>query len=164
MNFRSAAMFLFVVAATAVSVVFHEAIPVQAQTVPGPTLALPQRFLAELVGPSAGSFAFLQAPAAKNKAAEQAAPLPEGKGKDLTQKNCGTCHATSVWTKQHHTRDQWSSVLDNMVSKGLNIPDSDLEIINDYLATYFAPAKSTPASPDASTPQPASPDAAPAPK
>jgi len=96
-----------------------------------------------------------QAPADDKKAPAQASALPEGKGKALTQKDCVMCHAISVVTKQHHTREQWRSVLDSMIDKGLDAPDSDLDIIADYLAVNFGPAKG-------GTPSP-SPDAAPAP-
>jgi hypothetical protein len=44
----------------------------------------------------------------------------------------------------HYTRDQWDSIIDAMVAKGLNAPDEDLDTIAGYLATYFGPAKTAP--------------------
>ena len=159
MNFRNTVMFLAVLAATAVCMAFRHASPVEAKIVQRSTATVPPRFLSELAPPTPLEAGLLQAPATDKKA-DQAGGLPEGKGKDLTQKNCSTCHATNVFTKQHHTRDQWRSILDNMLEKGLDAPDGDLDIIADYLATNFGPAKSVP--------QPPSPDAsaspAPAPK
>jgi cytochrome c5 len=101
-------------------------------------------------------------PAPRWAAIGQASPqpgtieLPEGKGRDLTQKQCGTCHATNVWTNQHHTRDQWSSVIDNMVAKGMHASDDDLDTITDYLAVHFGPVTSTPP-PSPSSAAPATP-------
>ena len=82
---------------------------------------------------------------------QQDAPLPDGKGKDLALKYCTTCHAANVWSRQHHTPDQWNSLVDQMVSKGLTAPDDDLATISDYLAANFGPLKkdgeSAPAAP-----------------
>jgi hypothetical protein len=153
MNLKNARVFGFVFAATAGIFMLHWASPVEAQRVSGP--AVPRRFFSLLTLPDAGEGILQQAPAGDKKAPTQANALPEGKGKDLTQKDCVMCHAISVVTKQHHTREQWRSVLDSMIDKGLDAPDSDLDTIADYLAVNFGPVKSE-------TPSP-SPDAAPAP-
>jgi hypothetical protein len=62
----------------------------------------------------------------------------------------------NTFTKLRHTRAEWSSVVDEMVSKGLDAPDSDLSTIIDYLAAHFGPPKSTP-DPDAPNPPAAAP-------
>lgn len=85
---------------------------------------------------------------------QQDAPLPDGKGKDLALKYCTTCHAANVWSRQHHTPDQWNSLVDQMVSKGLTAPDEDLATISDYLAANFGPLKKD-AEPAPATPPPA---------
>ncbi len=85
---------------------------------------------------------------------QQDAPLPEGKGKDLAMKYCTTCHAANVWSRQHHTPDQWNSLVDQMVSKGLTAPDDDLATISDYLAANFGPLKKD-AEPAPAAPPPA---------
>lgn len=72
---------------------------------------------------------------------QQDAPLPDGKGKDLALKYCTACHAATVWSRQRHGPDQWSALVDNMVSKGLTASDDDLATITDYLATNFGPVK-----------------------
>ncbi len=71
-------------------------------------------------------------------------PLPEGAGKDLTKKTCGNCHSTNVWVTQRHTPEKWSSIIDNMVSKGLEASDDDLATINDYLGKNLAPPAKDP--------------------
>ena len=81
-------------------------------------------------------------------------PLPEGPGKDLTKKTCGNCHSTNVWVQQRHTPEKWSSIIDNMISKGLEASDDDLATINDYLGKYLAPpAQRRPTSPPTLTPE-----------
>jgi hypothetical protein len=71
----------------------------------------------------------------------QDTPLPEGKGKDLTQLKCNKCHASRVWVKKHYTQDQWSSVMDQMVEKGMEASDDEIEIMTNYLTTNFGPVK-----------------------
>ena len=68
-------------------------------------------------------------------------PLPAGKGKDTTQQVCSGCHAVTMFSSFRKTRDQWSSVIDDMVSKGLSASDQDLDTILNYLATNLAPSK-----------------------
>ena len=76
-------------------------------------------------------------------------PLPDGPGKELTQRTCGTtCHSTDMFAKRRHDADGWSSIIDNMISNGLNASDDDLKTIRDYLTAHFGPGTSSaPASP-----------------
>jgi cytochrome c5 len=153
MNLRCSTFCSALLAGTIVSMAFLPVRSVAAGSASIPAL-LPARFLLELPGPRALSFAPQAAPGGQKKADDSG--LPDGKGKDLVQKDCTTCHAVNVFTKLHHTRDEWSSVIDEMVSKGLDAPDADLATITDYLAAHFGPSKSTdPATPDApATPPP----------
>jgi cytochrome c5 len=95
---------------------------------------VPARFLS--VMPASGVYA-MQADSSK-KADD---PLPEGKGKDITKKICSGCHSVTMFADQHHDHDQWSAIIDNMVSKGLDATDDQLNQINEYLATYLGPKK-----------------------
>jgi cytochrome c5 len=80
-------------------------------------------------------------------------PLPDGKGKDLTKRLCSACHSSNVWAAQRHTREKWGSIIDNMLSKGLEASDDDLAIVNDYLVTNFGPASTdAPAAPPPAAP------------
>jgi cytochrome c5 len=82
-------------------------------------------------------------------------PLPDGDGKDVTKRVCGNCHSTNVWIKQRHSTEKWSSIIDNMVSKGMEASDDDLAIVNDYLGKYLAPPPkdAAPPAPPATPPQ-----------
>ncbi len=145
MNLLRGTLYSTFLLGTVASVALFPALSVEAGSSSSSAL-LPARFLSELQPPTLG-FA-LQEPAPAKKAEDDS--LPDGKGKELAKKYCNTCHLSNVWTKHHYTRDQWSSIIDAMVAKGLNAPDEDLDTIAGYLATYFGPAKSAP--------QPAVPD------
>jgi mono/diheme cytochrome c family protein len=83
----------------------------------------------------------LQSEAKQKPTGQAEVSLPEGKGKDVTQRVCTTCHGINVFAQQRHTGEKWSSIIDTMVSRGLEASDEDLATINNYLATYLAPAK-----------------------
>ena len=121
--------------------------PVEAMTAGAPTGLVRQVF-------AAGNF-----PAYAELASQSIPGLPEGKGKDLVQQRCVMCHAANVWMSQHHTRDQWGTVVEDMLSKGLQASDDEQDTIVGYLAQNFGPvAKETPAAaPPASDPAAAKP-------
>jgi len=67
-------------------------------------------------------------------------PLPEGAGKDVTLKVCGsTCHGSDIIMGKGRTRDQWTAVVNTMVSKGAKANAAELTQISEYLSTHFAP-------------------------
>jgi competence protein ComEA len=71
----------------------------------------------------------------------QAQDLPAGKGKDLVENTCGSCHGLDVVVAQHATRDGWASIVDYMVSRGATGTPEEITTIVDYLAKNF-PAES----------------------
>ena len=71
-------------------------------------------------------------------------PLPEGKGKDVVMRLCSGCHAVTVFSKERHTPEKWASIVDNMVSKGMDATDEELDTINTYLSTNLAAPKEAP--------------------
>jgi mono/diheme cytochrome c family protein len=80
--------------------------------------------------------------------------LPPGKGKAIVQRDCAGCHALKVITSKRATREQWSALVDQMVSRGADVPDEEIEIVVDYLNKNFgttnkAPAKGSPPAPTA---------------
>jgi hypothetical protein len=52
---------------------------------------------------------------------------------------CGQCHDISVVSSVRHTREQWGSIIDVMVARGMNASDTELTQIQDYLATARGP-------------------------
>jgi competence protein ComEA len=72
----------------------------------------------------------------------QAQDLPAGKGKELVENTCGSCHGLDVVVAQHATRDGWASIVDYMVSRGATGTPEEITTIVDYLAKNF-PAAAT---------------------
>lgn len=55
----------------------------------------------------------------------------------MTKRLCSGCHAVTAFAQQRHSGDQWDVILDNMVSRGLEASDEDLEAVHNYLVTYL---------------------------
>src|SRR5277367_1302146 len=72
----------------------------------------------------------------------QAQDLPAGKGKELVENTCGSCHGLDVIVAQHATKDGWASIVDYMVSRGATGTPAEIATIVDYLAKNF-PAAAT---------------------
>src|SRR6202030_3987264 len=69
-----------------------------------------------------------------------AVQLPEGAGKDVTQKVCGsTCHGPDIMMGKGRTRDQWTAVVNTMVGRGAKASTSELVQISEYLSSHFGP-------------------------
>jgi competence protein ComEA len=87
------------------------------------TLAVPVLFSSMIL--------FSQAPAAL------AQDLPEGKGKDVVEMVCGACHGTDLVSARRATKQGWSYIVDDMVSRGASASNEQVQQINDYLAKNF---------------------------
>ena len=70
--------------------------------------------------------------------------LPDGKGKELVERECTKCHGLEGVTRSRMTKERWAAVVDDMVSRGASGTDEEIEQIIDYLAANFgkAPADS----------------------
>jgi competence ComEA-like helix-hairpin-helix protein len=71
----------------------------------------------------------------------QAQDLPAGKGKELVENTCGSCHGLDVIVAQHATKDGWASIVDYMVSRGATGTPDEIKTIVEYLAKNFPAAK-----------------------
>src|SRR5947209_19965223 len=81
--------------------------------------------------------AFPQRPAPPGTSAVQ---LPEGTGKDTTQRVCGsTCHGPDIIMGKGRTRDQWTAVVNTMVGRGAKASQAELTQISEYLSSHFSP-------------------------
>ena len=67
----------------------------------------------------------------------QAQDLPEGKGKDLVEQVCGACHGTDLVSSRRATKQGWSYIVDDMVSRGASATNEQIAQINEYLAKNF---------------------------
>jgi competence protein ComEA len=70
----------------------------------------------------------------------EAQDMPAGKGKDLVENTCGSCHGLDVVVAQHATKDGWASIVDYMVSRGATGTPAEITTIVDYLAKNFPAA------------------------
>lgn len=64
----------------------------------------------------------------------RAQDLPQGKGKDVVDSVCGACHGTDLIASQRATKDGWSYIVDDMVSRGASATNEQITTIKDYLA------------------------------
>jgi len=67
--------------------------------------------------------------------------LPGGKGRAEFQRICGKCHGTETVTKLRQSAEQWSATIDDMVGRGAEGTDDELELIVKYLAANFGKDK-----------------------
>lgn len=65
----------------------------------------------------------------------QAAPLPEGEGKDLVEARCTSCHNTGAITRSggFDSPEEWRAVSASMMP----LPEDEADIIANYLAAHF---------------------------
>jgi competence protein ComEA len=70
----------------------------------------------------------------------QAQDLPPGKGKELVENTCGSCHGLDVIVAQQATKDGWASIVDYMVSRGATGTPAEIQTIVDYLAKNYPAA------------------------
>ena len=63
--------------------------------------------------------------------------LPEGDGKTAVLADCTKCHEVSKVTHSRQTQISWQQTVDNMITRGAQIPDDDVPVIVTYLAANF---------------------------
>jgi competence protein ComEA len=63
--------------------------------------------------------------------------LPEGKGKDVLVRMCSNCHEIERVTSIRNSKKQWIYVVDDMVSRGAEGSDEDVNSVISYLARNF---------------------------
>jgi competence ComEA-like helix-hairpin-helix protein len=67
----------------------------------------------------------------------QAQSLPAGKGKAVLEEVCSECHGADAVVVLHQSKQAWSDLVYDMVSKGASATADQLDTIIDYLATNF---------------------------
>jgi competence protein ComEA len=74
--------------------------------------------------------------------------LPPGEGQAIVQQKCVSCHALKVVTGKKASRQQWSTTVDQMITRGADVSEDDVETLVDYLAKNFGPAPGQPVNKD----------------
>ena len=60
--------------------------------------------------------------------------LPVGGAKALVEKTCGTgCHSVEVVTSQRMRETEWNAIVQNMVARGAQASDAEVNAIVEYL-------------------------------
>lgn len=65
--------------------------------------------------------------------------LPNGPGKPILQRACTTCHTLGVITSKRATPDEWAKIVNDMVNRGADLSDAEIDQVIAYLSTNFAP-------------------------
>src|SRR5215471_102308 len=55
-------------------------------------------------------------------------------GKALVERTCTKCHELTTTLLLHNSRERWSSIVDDIVSRGAEATDTEIEKIIEYLA------------------------------
>lgn len=63
--------------------------------------------------------------------------LPPGKGKETLEKVCGTCHGVEAVTGIRNSKEGWTGVVDDMVSRGASGSDAEFDEVLEYLVANF---------------------------
>jgi glucose dehydrogenase len=63
--------------------------------------------------------------------------LPDGKGRELVQRVCNSCHSVDLITTHRQTRDEWTGTVQRMAQHGASATDDDFHSIVDYLTHNF---------------------------
>lgn len=69
--------------------------------------------------------------------------LPAGKGRTIVQRACSHCHALRVVTSKRASKQQWSTLVDQMISRGADLEDEEIDTVVNYLAKNFTSANGT---------------------
>ena len=73
--------------------------------------------------------------------------LPDGAGKPVIQRACGSCHTLNIVTSKRASSDEWTHVVNEMVSRGADLSDNEMDTLIQYLTTNFGPTGSKSESP-----------------
>jgi len=69
--------------------------------------------------------------------ASQGRPLPDGPGKEETQKLCSLCHELGKSVSVNQDRDAWQKTIEKMLALGMKGTDKELTAVVEYLAKNF---------------------------
>src|SRR3954454_2737451 len=65
------------------------------------------------------------------------AQLPDGPGKEVTERLCGKCHEAQRAASVRLTREGWEGEVAKMVDLGMDGTDEDIKQALDYLSEHF---------------------------
>jgi mono/diheme cytochrome c family protein len=90
-------------------------------------------------------FLVVPLPAQDQRSGPQRPTLPAGPGLETVQRVCGsTCHGVEIMAAKGYSRDNWSTVLNGMISRGAKASASEFAEIVEYLSKNLPPRSGTP--------------------
>jgi len=84
---------------------------------------------------SAAGGGWVTARATSDSAERVVNPLPAHEHQQLVTGRCIICHSLETIAQQRQTRDQWTLIVDRMITYGMPMLPGDRELILEYLAT-----------------------------
>ena len=77
----------------------------------------------------------------------QAAPteLPDGPEKKIIERSCTGCHGVENILGKRASAEEWSNVVNTMVSRGADLSDAEIPVVVKYLAKNFPDPNAKPA-------------------
>lgn len=66
--------------------------------------------------------------------------LPPGAGKPIVQRACAGCHGLNVVTSESGSAAHWTQVVNQMIGRGANLSDPEIDTVVKYLSSHFGPA------------------------
>lgn len=69
--------------------------------------------------------------------APASAEVADADAKKLVEAKCATCHTLVSTYRQRNSRDRWGAIVDDMVARGMEGTDEEIDIIIDYLARHY---------------------------
>ena len=65
--------------------------------------------------------------------------LPPGAGKPIVQRVCVACHNLDVVTSEPGSAAHWTQVVNQMVGRGMDLSDPEIDTVVKYLSSHFGP-------------------------
>lgn len=72
---------------------------------------------------------------------DKAKQLPEGAGRNTTQRLCSACHGFGNFVRRRETRDGWNAVIEDMIRRGAKGEEEEWAEVSDYLVAQFSPIR-----------------------
>src|SRR5262249_26030063 len=63
--------------------------------------------------------------------------LPDGPGREVTERLCGKCHEAQRAASVRLTREGWEGEVSKMIDLGMTATDEEIRQVLDYLAEHF---------------------------
>ncbi|MFN0110201.1 MAG: hypothetical protein ACKVZH_15205 [Blastocatellia bacterium] len=79
-----------------------------------------------------------------NQASFASQDLPPGKGVELANAKCVTCHEADLIMAQRLSKQGWTREVEKMIRWGAVVSDAEKEALVEYFSANFAPRKATP--------------------